>query len=93
MLCRPFLGDSLKDALFSTTPSLSNSQTTYLKLLFFHNTKQNQEVLLAHPGHGGHEGGYTIIHYFIEPMHAVVTIGCIVAVIAFVRMSRKKSKQ
>jgi hypothetical protein len=51
------------------------------------------EVLLAHPGHGGHEGGYTIIHYFIEPMHAVVTIGCIVAVIAFVRMSRKKSKQ
>ena len=51
------------------------------------------EVLLAHPGHGGHEGGYTIIHYFIEPMHAVVTIGCIVAVIAFVRMSRNKSKQ
>lgn len=51
------------------------------------------EVLLAHPGHGGHKGGYTIIHYFIEPMHAVVTIGCIVAVIAFVRMSRNKSKQ
>jgi len=51
------------------------------------------EVLLAHPGHGGHEGVYTIIHYFIEPMHAVVTIGCIVAVIAFVRMSRNKSKQ
>jgi uncharacterized membrane protein YozB (DUF420 family) len=51
------------------------------------------EVLLAHPGHGGHEGGYTIIHYFIEPMHAVLTIGCIVAVIAFVRMGRKKSKQ
>ena len=51
------------------------------------------EVLLAHPGHGGHEGGYTIIHYFIEPMHAVVTIGCIVAVISFVRMSRNKSKQ
>jgi hypothetical protein len=51
------------------------------------------EVLLAHPGHGGHEGGYTIIHYFIEPMHAVVTIGCIVAAIAFARYSRKKSKQ
>ena len=25
------------------------------------------EVLLAHPGHGGHEGGYTIIHYIVEP--------------------------
>lgn len=51
------------------------------------------EVLMAHPGHGGHEGGYTIIHYFVEPMHAVVTIGCIVAVIAFVRYSRKKVQQ
>jgi hypothetical protein len=51
------------------------------------------EVLMAHPGHGGHEGGYTIIHYLVEPMHAVVTIGCIVAVIAFVRYSRKKVQQ
>jgi hypothetical protein len=51
------------------------------------------EVLLAHPGHGGHEGGYTIIHYIVEPMHAVVTIGCIVAAIAFARYSRKKEQQ
>jgi hypothetical protein len=48
------------------------------------------EILLAHPGHGGHEGGYTIIHYFIEPMHAVVTIGCMVAVLLFVRYGRNK---
>ena len=50
------------------------------------------ELLLAHPGHGGHEGGYTITHYFVEPMHAVVSIGCIVATIAFVAYTRKRSQ-
>ena len=50
------------------------------------------ELLLAHPGHGGHEGGYTIIHYFVEPMHAVVSLGCIVATIAFVAYTRKKTQ-
>ena len=50
------------------------------------------ELLLAHPGHGGHEGGYTIIHYFIEPVHAIVSIGCIVTTIAFVAYKRKRSQ-
>ena len=50
------------------------------------------ELLLAHPGHGGHEGGYTIIHYFIEPVHAIVSIGCIVTIIAFVAYKRKRSQ-
>jgi hypothetical protein len=50
------------------------------------------ELLLAHPGHGGHEGGYTITHYFVEPMHAVVSIGCIVGTIAFVAYTRKRSQ-
>ena len=50
------------------------------------------EILFAHPGHGGHEGGYTIIHYFVEPMHAMVSIGCIVATIAFVAYAHKKEK-
>ena len=50
------------------------------------------ELLFAHPGHGGHEGGYTIIHYFIEPVHAIVNIGFIVTTIAFVAYKRKRSK-
>ena len=51
------------------------------------------EVLLAHPGHGDHgDSGYSIIHYFVEPMHAIVTIGCIVATLAFVLFSGKKQK-
>jgi hypothetical protein len=37
---------------------------------------------LAHPGHG-ETGGYTIIHYLVEPVHAIVTIGIIVTIIAF----------
>jgi hypothetical protein len=32
----------------------------------------------AHPGHGEH-GGYTITHYFTEPVHAVVGIGILIA--------------
>jgi hypothetical protein len=50
------------------------------------------ELLLAHPGHGGHEGGYTITHYFVEPMHAIVSIGCIVATIAFMAYTRKRNQ-
>lgn len=30
-------------------------------------------LVWAHPGHG-ETGGYTIIHYFTEPQHAIVTI-------------------
>jgi hypothetical protein len=33
----------------------------------------------AHPGHGEH-GGYTITHYFTEPVHAVVGISLLIAV-------------
>ena len=50
-------------------------------------------LAIAHPGHGGHEGGYTIIHYFIEPVHAIVSIGCIVTTIAFVAYKRKRSQK
>ena len=51
------------------------------------------EVLFAHPGHGDHgDTGYSIIHYFVEPMHAIVTIGCIVVTLAIVLISGKKQK-
>lgn len=45
----------------------------------------------AHPGHG-ETGGYTIIHYFTEPVHAVIAIGVLIAVAAYIRQLRK-SKQ
>ncbi|HVZ26150.1 MAG TPA: hypothetical protein VG842_08855 [Sediminibacterium sp.] len=33
-------------------------------------------IAWAHPGHGVTDG-YTIIHYFTEPQHAVFTLGII----------------
>jgi hypothetical protein len=32
--------------------------------------------ILAHPGHGGDEGehGFTIIHYFTQPVHMFITL-------------------
>jgi len=46
-------------------------------------------ITMAHPGHGESEG-YTIIHYFTEPMHAVITLGSFVIVFAALRFMRKK---
>jgi hypothetical protein len=46
-------------------------------------------ISLAHPGHGETDG-YTIIHYFVEPMHAVVTFGVLIAAFAYIRYTRKK---
>ncbi len=49
--------------------------------------------LMAHPGHGGHDdSGYTITHYLFEPMHAVVTISCIVFATVVFLFIRKKEK-
>lgn len=52
------------------------------------------EVLLAHPGHDGDhgEGGYTITHYLFQPTHAIISIACIVAVVAYVRYTKKKEQ-
>jgi F0F1-type ATP synthase assembly protein I len=49
-------------------------------------------VSMAHPGHGGSDG-YTIIHYFIEPVHAIVTLGIIATTFAVVRFANKKAAQ
>ncbi|MFZ4770139.1 MAG: hypothetical protein ACOYLO_08145 [Ferruginibacter sp.] len=43
---------------------------------------------MAHPGHG-EIGGYTITHYFLEPMHAIITIGIVVALVVYVRHLNK----
>ena len=33
-------------------------------------------ISLAHPGHGGDDGdhGFTIIHYFTQPVHLAITM-------------------
>ena len=52
----------------------------------------NPTRIFAHPGHGGHDdGGYTIIHYFTQPSHLIVSMACIIATIAVVNFTKKKS--
>lgn len=41
----------------------------------------NSSHLFAHPGHGSTEG-QSLIHYLMEPMHAMV-LGAVVLMIAF----------
>jgi len=48
-------------------------------------------ISLAHPGHG-ETGGYTITHYFTEPVHVVVSLVALMAVVVYIRHLRK-SKQ
>ncbi|MBK9257115.1 MAG: hypothetical protein IPM42_16685 [Saprospiraceae bacterium] len=52
-------------------------------------------ISVAHPGHGDHtHDGFSIIHYFTEPEHALVTIGILVTIaVAFYykyQVNRKK---
>jgi hypothetical protein len=37
-------------------------------------------LLLAHPGHGGDDGdhGFTIIHYFTQPVHLAITLPAVI---------------
>jgi hypothetical protein len=43
------------------------------------------QALFAHPGHG-ETGGYTITHYFTEPVHVLVSVSVLVVTIAAVRL-------
>lgn len=47
--------------------------------------------LFAHPGHGETDG-FTITHYFTEPIHAITTIGALVVAIVYIRLQRNKQK-
>jgi hydrogenase/urease accessory protein HupE len=49
-------------------------------------------TVLAHPGHGETEG-FSVIHYFTEPVHAVVTILAIAAVITLVGYARRRQSR
>lgn len=48
-------------------------------------------LTVAHPGHGEAEG-YTITHYFTQPVHLVVSLVALLAVVAAARYFAK-SKQ
>lgn len=43
------------------------------------------QALFAHPGHG-ETGGYTITHYFTEPVHVLVSVSALVVTILAVRL-------
>ncbi len=43
---------------------------------------------LAHPGHG-ETGGYTITHYFTEPVHIIVSLVALSGIILYIRYSGK----
>jgi hypothetical protein len=45
----------------------------------------------AHPGHGETEG-YTIIHYFTEPQHAVITISAVAVALIYIARERKRKQ-
>lgn len=48
----------------------------------------------AHPGHG-ETGGFTITHYFTEPMHVIISVILLSAVVIYIRhlLGNKQQKQ
>ncbi len=46
-------------------------------------------ILTAHPGHG-ETGGYSIVHYFVEPVHLIITLSSMITGIAVLHFFRKK---
>lgn len=48
-------------------------------------------LTFAHPGHGETDG-YTIIHYFTEPVHAVFTYSILLGAFVYIMYSRKKKQ-
>ena len=47
----------------------------------------------AHPGHGESDG-FTLIHYFCEPLHVVASLGIVATLfVYFIRWSRSKAQQ
>jgi fumarate reductase subunit C len=49
-------------------------------------------VSLAHPGHG-ETGGFTITHYFTEPVHVIVSLVALVGVIFYARYLKKSEQR
>lgn len=49
-------------------------------------------ITMAHPGHGDTDG-YTIIHYFTEPQHAIITFGILAAMAVYIAWERKRKSE
>jgi hypothetical protein len=49
-------------------------------------------ICLAHPGHGN-TGGYTITHYFTEPVHLITTLIIFTGTYVFMRYLNKNIHQ
>ncbi|MGG9961359.1 hypothetical protein [Ferruginibacter sp. SUN106] len=49
-------------------------------------------VSLAHPGHG-ETGGFTITHYFTEPVHVIVSLVALAGVILYTRYLNKAEQR
>jgi hypothetical protein len=49
-------------------------------------------ITFAHPGHG-ETGGYTITHYFVEPMHSLVLLTAFGASLLLIRQMRRSRQQ
>lgn len=49
-------------------------------------------IVVAHPGHGGTDG-YSIIHYFVEPVHAVITYSILLFAAFYIWYSRRQNQQ
>lgn len=41
-------------------------------------------IVMAHPGHG-ETGGFTITHYFTEPVHIIIDIAIVTALVLYIR--------
>jgi len=63
-----------------------------MKSIFISSVSVIPFFALAHPGHGETDG-FSIIHYFSEPMHAIVTVGAMVVLFAGYRYFRRKSQK
>lgn len=49
-------------------------------------------ITMAHPGHGETDG-YTIIHYFTEPQHAIISFGILAAMAVYIAWERKRKSE
>ena len=47
---------------------------------------------MAHPGHG-ESGGFTITHYFTEPLHIIVSASLLIAVVVYFRYLGRNKQQ
>lgn len=48
-------------------------------------------ISIAHPGHG-ETGGYTITHYFTEPIHVLISLSVLIGAFVYIRHLRRNKQ-